>query len=75
MVSASLTVLLRELEAACEPAFAAILKTPWMNLENVSGRSAYVVDLVASTKSVAEVVRERVEQKKYVRSFADKAVG
>lgn len=75
VVSASLMVLLKELESACEPAFSAILKTPWMNLENVSGRSAYVVDLVASVKSVAEVVRERIELKKYIRSFADKAVG
>ncbi len=46
-----------------------------MNIENVTGRSAYVVDLVGSIKTVAEVVRERIELKKYVRSFADKAVG
>lgn len=70
-----MVVLQRELEGACEPAFAAILKTPWMNLENVSGRSAYVVDLVGSIKHVAELVKERVEQKKYIRSFADRAVG
>jgi hypothetical protein len=54
---------------------AAILKTPWKDLDNVSGRSAYVVDLVSSIKQVAEVVRERVEAKKYIRNFADKAVG
>ncbi|KAI5449919.1 Vacuolar protein sorting-associated protein 53 [Naganishia albida] len=75
VISACLVVLQRELEGACEPAFAAILKTPWMNLENVSGRSAYVVDLVGSIKQVAELVKERIEQKKYVRSFADRAVG
>jgi hypothetical protein len=67
--------ILRELEQACEPAFNAILRTQWSSVENVSGRSAYVSDLVGCIKSVAEVVRERVEQKKYVRSFADKAVG
>ncbi|KAK1924299.1 Vps53-like protein [Papiliotrema laurentii] len=70
-----ITVLLRELESACEPAFAAILKTPWMHLENVSGRSAYIVDLVGSVKQIAEVVRARIESKKYIRNFADKAVG
>ncbi|KAJ9094179.1 hypothetical protein QFC19_008030 [Naganishia cerealis] len=75
VVSACLLVLQKELEIACEPAFAAILKTPWMNLENVSGRSAYVVDLVGSIRQVAEFVRERIEQKKYMRSFADRAVG
>jgi hypothetical protein len=69
-----LLVLQKELEIACEPAFSAILKTPWVNLENVSGRSAYVVDLVGSIRQVAEIVRERTEQKKYMRSFADRAV-
>ena len=63
------------MESSAEPAFAAILKTPWMHLENVSGRSAYIVDLVSSIKQVAEVVRARVEGKKYIRNFADKAVG
>lgn len=70
-----ITTILRELESACEPALAAILKTPWKDLDNVSGRSAYVVDLVGSIKQVAEVVRERIEAKKYIRNFADKAVG
>ncbi|KAJ9106321.1 hypothetical protein QFC21_001467 [Naganishia friedmannii] len=75
VVSACLLVLQKELENACEPAFAAILKTPWMNLENVSGRSAYVVDLVGSIRQVADLVRERIEQKRHMRSFADRAVG
>ncbi|WVQ99621.1 hypothetical protein IAU59_006758 [Kwoniella sp. CBS 9459] len=75
VISACITTILRELESSCEPAFAAILKTPWMHLENVSGRSAYIVDLVGSIKQVAEVVRGRVEGKKYIRNFADKAVG
>ncbi|OCF33058.1 vacuolar-sorting protein 53 long isoform [Kwoniella heveanensis BCC8398] len=75
VISACITTILRELESSCEPAFAAILKTPWVHLENVSGRSAYIVDLVGSIKQVAEVVRGRVEGKKYIRNFADKAVG
>ncbi|AAW40845.2 hypothetical protein CNBA3220 [Cryptococcus deneoformans B-3501A] len=75
VMSTCITTILRELETACEPAFAAVLKTPWMHLENVSGRSAYVVDLVGSIKQVAEAVRGRVESKKYIRNFADKAVG
>lgn len=70
-----ITTILRELELACDPAFAAILKTPWRDLDNVSGRSAYIVDLVGSIKEVAECVRTRIESKKYIRNFADKAVG
>jgi hypothetical protein len=75
VMSTCISFILRELEATCEPAFAAILKTPWIHLENVSGRSAYIVDLVGSIKQVAEIVRARVESKKYIRNFADKAVG
>lgn len=75
VATACILVMLQELEAACEPAFSAILKTPWNNIENVSGRSAYIVDLVGSIKTVAEVVRERIDSQKYVRNFADKAVG
>ena len=74
-MSTCISTILRELETATEPALSAILKTPWKDLENVSGRSAYVVDLVSSIKQVAEVVRSRVEAKKYIRNFADRAVG
>lgn len=74
-MAACITNVLREMESLCDPAFAAILKTPWRDLENVSGRSAYIVDLVGSIKEVAECVRTRVDSKKYIRNFADKAVG
>lgn len=75
VMSNCIATILRELEINCEPAFSAILKTPWRDLENVSGRSAYVVDLVGSIKQVAEIVRERLDSKKYIRNFSDKAVG
>jgi len=75
VISACLITILRELELACEPALTTVIATAWSNVENVSGRSPYVSDLVGSIKSVAEVVRERINHKKYVRSFADKAVG
>lgn len=75
VISTCIATILRELEAHCEPAFAAIIRSPWAHLDNVSGRSAYVVDLVGSIKQIAEIVRNRVEGKKYIRNFADKAVG
>ncbi|KAG7531596.1 hypothetical protein FFLO_04255 [Filobasidium floriforme] len=75
VISACLITILGELESACEPALSTVLRTSWSNVENVSGRSPYVSDLVGSIKSVAEVVRERVNQKRFVKSFADKAVG
>ncbi|KIO30677.1 hypothetical protein M407DRAFT_14266 [Tulasnella calospora MUT 4182] len=73
VISSCIVVLLRELEAACEPAFAAMIKTQWGALDTVSGESPYVSDLVKAVDSVLEVIRTHIEQKKYLRNFYDKA--
>lgn len=73
VISAAITVLLRELESACEPAFNLMLKTQWSKLDTVSGESPYVSDLVKAVDSVLEAVRDWLEQKKYLRNFYDKA--
>lgn len=73
VISSCIVVLLRELEAACEPAFAAMIKTQWAALDTVSGESPYVSDLVKAADSVLEVIRSHIEQKKYLRNFYDKA--
>ncbi|KAG8953402.1 Vacuolar protein sorting-associated protein 53 [Tulasnella sp. 424] len=73
VISSCIVVLLRELEAACEPAFASMIKTQWGALDTVSGESPYVSDLVKAVGSVLEVVRPHIEQKKYLRNFYDKA--
>ncbi len=65
--------MLRELEAACEPHFTALSRTPWGTVKLVSGQSAYVPDLLNAIEQVAEVVKPLVEQKKYLRNFFDKA--
>lgn len=56
-----------------EPALASMLKTQWGSLANVSGESPYIADLVKSIDLVVGNVRGRVEQKKYLRNFYDKA--
>lgn len=66
-------MLLRELEVACEPAFAAMSKVQWGTLEAVSGESPYIGDLVKAVDAVLEVVRSNIEQKKYLRNLYDKA--
>ncbi|RDX42721.1 hypothetical protein OH76DRAFT_1362271 [Lentinus brumalis] len=72
-ISAAIGVMLRELEAACEPHFTALSRTPWGTVKLVSGQSAYVPDLLNAIEQVAEVVKPLVEQKKYLRNFFDKA--
>ncbi|KAG9004635.1 Vacuolar protein sorting-associated protein 53 [Tulasnella sp. 427] len=73
VISSCIAVLLRELEAACEPAFASMIKVQWGAVDTVSGESPYVSDLVKSVDSVLEVIRSHIEQKKYLRNFYDKA--
>ncbi|KZT29143.1 hypothetical protein NEOLEDRAFT_1056915 [Neolentinus lepideus HHB14362 ss-1] len=73
VVSGSIGILLRELEAACEPAFATLTRTAWGAVSQVSGQSPYVTELVGGVESVVDTVRPMVEQKKYWRNFLDKA--
>ncbi|KAJ6498983.1 Vps53-like protein [Mycena sanguinolenta] len=73
VISAAIVVQLRELEAACEPAFMAMSRSSWATLKQVSGQSAYIVDLISAIEQVAESVKPLVEQKKYLRNFLDKA--
>lgn len=48
-------------------------RTSWTTLEHVSGESGYVGELVQAVQEVATIVRDHVEQKKYLRNFYDKA--
>jgi len=48
-------------------------RTSWTTLEHVSGESAYIGELVQATESVVAIVRDHIEQKKYLRNFYDKA--
>ncbi|KAJ7693303.1 Vps53-like protein [Mycena rosella] len=73
VISAGIVVQLRELEIACEPAFAAMARSSWATLNQVSGESAYTADLVNAVEQVVESVKPLVEQKKYLRNFLDKA--
>lgn len=73
VISAAITVQLREFECACEPAFGIMARTSWMSLNQVSGESAYTSDLVKATDQLVEVIKPLVEQKKYLRNFFDKA--
>ena len=74
VISNAINIQLRELEIACEPPLNTMLRTSWANLEHVSGPSAYIPDLIKGIESVADIVREQIQQKKYLRNFYDKAV-
>ena len=73
VASVAIIVLLRELEAVCEPALSTLTRTAWINHEHVTGQSQYISDLVRSLESIAEAIAPLVESKKYLRNFFDKA--
>lgn len=52
-----------------------MLRSPWKDAEFVSSESGYVGELIKDVVTVVGLVREGVEQKKYVRSVCDKIVG
>ncbi|GAA5952951.1 hypothetical protein JCM3765_003016 [Sporobolomyces pararoseus] len=74
-ISAALLAILRELELTVEAPFSSMSKSPWKDAEFVSSESEYVAELTKACVTVVGIVREGVEQKKYVRSTCDKIVG
>ncbi|TFK44162.1 Vps53-like protein [Crucibulum laeve] len=72
-ISTSITSMLREVETASDPFFNTMARTSWNTVNQVSGPSAYSEELVKAIEQVVDVVRGRVEQKKYLRNFMDKA--
>ncbi|KAH8107895.1 Vps53-like protein [Cristinia sonorae] len=73
VISAAIQVLIREFEAACEPAFNEMKRTAWATLNLVSGQSSYVDELVKAMDQVVDIIKPSIEQKKYQRNFFDKA--
>ncbi|KAF8070050.1 Vps53-like protein [Lyophyllum atratum] len=73
VISAAIIIQLRELESACDAAFATMARTTWTATNQVSGQSAYAGDLVSAAEQVIEIVKPLVEQKKYLRNLFDKA--
>jgi len=71
-VSGAITVLLREVENAIDAYFVTMSRANWSSLNQVSGQSPYVGDLVKTTEQVVEVIKPLMEQKKYLRNFLDK---
>ncbi|KAI6033241.1 Vps53-like protein [Pisolithus orientalis] len=73
VISGAINCQLRELETACEGAFATLSRVNWSMTSQVSGHSAYVDDLVKVIELVVDQIKHLVEQKKFVRNFLDKA--
>lgn len=73
VISSAIAALLRELENSCDPHFSALTRTVWANVKNVSSQSAYMNELVPVISGIADLTRDLVEKKKYLRNLYDKA--
>ncbi|KAJ7594544.1 Vps53-like protein [Mycena floridula] len=73
VISSAITLLLRDFESACDPAFLTMSRTSWPALNQVTGQSAYITDLIRSAEKVLETIKPLIEQKKYLRNLFDKA--
>ncbi|KIJ51343.1 hypothetical protein M422DRAFT_157993 [Sphaerobolus stellatus SS14] len=73
VISSAIITLLKELEASIEGPLLTMQRTPWATVETVSGESPYIADLGKAIEEVVSVVRDHIEQKKYLRNFFDKA--
>ncbi|MBW0469863.1 hypothetical protein O181_009578 [Austropuccinia psidii MF-1] len=74
-ISSAISSLLKELETSCDSAFMSMLRAPWKDSEFVSAESAYIHNVISMVTIITDLVKKHAEQKKYVRSFCDKAVG
>lgn len=64
------------MELTIEPAFQAMSRMSFREAEvqHVSSESDYVSNLRRSMEIVVDVVRDKVDQRKYFRSFCDRVV-
>ncbi|PKI83582.1 Vps53p [Malassezia vespertilionis] len=77
VVAGTLQYLTRVLYQSTEPAFHSLVRpeTPWGQHVAVVDKSPWVDTLASALESIAVLVRQEVENKRYVRSWCDKAVG
>ena len=76
LVSYAVQTLARELELCSEPIWNSMLRpaVAWSQQRPGSGKSQYVMDLASLLEQIGVVVRQDVENKRYVRSWCDKVV-
>lgn len=72
VISAAIALLLRDLEQSTEPFFTTMSRTPWASIEMVTGQMSYVQELTRAVDVFVEVLRNSIDQKKYLRNFYDK---
>lgn len=74
IASATVRMLVRKVEIACEPSWREMRNTPWARLESVGDQSTYVADLLGKFKEKAAEILKYLHKQQYARAFSDNLV-
>jgi hypothetical protein len=74
IASATVRVLVRKVEIACEPTWREMRNTPWSKLESVGDQSTYVAELLRHVKETSAEILKSLHKQQYARAFCDNLV-
>jgi hypothetical protein len=74
IASATVRMLVRKVEIACEPSWREMRNTPWAKLESVGDHSTYVVELLHNVKERSGEILKYLHKQQYARAFSDNLV-
>lgn len=74
IASATVRVLVRKVELACEPTWREMRNTPWSKLESVGDQSSYVAELLRHVKETSAEILKSLHKQQYARAFCDNLV-
>ena len=74
IASATVRMLVRKVEMACEPCWREMRNTPWSKLEHVGDQSTYVGELLRHVKEQSGEILELLHKQQYARAFCDQVV-
>jgi hypothetical protein len=74
IASATVRILVRKVEIACEPSWREMRNTPWSKLESVDDQSTYVSELLRNVKETSGEILKHLHKQQYARAFCDNLV-
>ena len=74
IASATVRMLVRKVEIACEPSWREMRNTPWAKLESVGDQSSYVGELLRNVKERSGEILKYLHKQQYARAFSDNLV-
>jgi hypothetical protein len=74
IASATVRMLVRKVEIACEPSWREMRNTPWAKLESVGDQSTYVAELLRNVKERSAEILKYLHKQQYARAFSDNLV-